>query len=88
MFFFKKGTTRANHYHKNLKELFVILAGIINTHFFDIKTPDQIEIKTAKKCDVFLFEKEIFHHDKLCQIDSDGLDSTNEETQMSPRHQV
>lgn len=59
--FSKKGTIRANHYHKNLKELFIILEGIINIHFFNIKTPDQIEIKTAKKGDVFLFEKEIFH---------------------------
>ena len=33
-----------------------------NQHlFFNIKTPDEIEIKTAKKGDVFLFEKEIFH---------------------------
>ena len=57
----KKGTERANHYHKNLKELFIIIKGEIRITYFNLETKNNIKSKIVKQGDVFLFEKNIFH---------------------------
>ena len=57
----KKGVERANHYHKDLKELFIIIEGKIRITYFKVNDRNKIETKIVKKGDVFLFEKNLFH---------------------------
>jgi len=59
--FSKKGAERANHYHKELNELFIIIDGEIRITYFHLDNRDNIESKIVKQGDVFLFKKNIFH---------------------------
>jgi dTDP-4-dehydrorhamnose 3,5-epimerase-like enzyme len=56
-----KGSLRANHFHKKLRELFIIIDGSVNVSYFEVTKPDLIKSKIVTKGDVFIFEKNIFH---------------------------
>lgn len=59
--FSKKNTVRADHYHKETEEIFIIIEGNIQVTYFPVNNPELKKTKTVKKGDVFLFETYIYH---------------------------
>ena len=48
----KKGTVRANHYHKNIYQYIYLVSGELETHCCDINTPDKKIVQLVKPGDL------------------------------------
>jgi quercetin dioxygenase-like cupin family protein len=48
----KKGSVRANHYHKNIYQYIYLVSGALDTHCCDIGAPDKVQVIQVRPGDL------------------------------------